>query len=377
MAAARAAGEAAPEREAAGTGGSGGGASGGTGGATDGGKPEGGGGDTPPSTGPGVAAACQQMVQAANAFIATIAGEPAKRSQAVLAFGMRRHFKYTPGDRPGLPLMAMTMPQRDAALALVKTGLSTSGYTKAEDVRRMEIVLDALEDGTNRDPLRYFVAIYGTPAADGDWAWHWEGHHLSLHFTLSKCTAVADAPTFYGTSPARVPTNLPGGAQGAPAAGTRVLGKEEDLARALAMTLSGDAQKRGMAIVANQLREVQDSPARVTPATPAGLAASAMSAAEQDQLKAVIAEYAQSMSPDLAAARLKRLQDAGFDKTTFLWSGSLTAGQAHYYRIQGPTFLVEYLNQQNAANHIHSVWRDFNGDFGEDLLMLHLKEYPH
>ena len=327
--------------------------------------------------GSGVAAACQAMIQAANAFIASIEGEAGKRADALLDFDDRRHFKYTPGDRPGLPLMAMSMPQREAAMALVKTGLSTDGFNKAENVRALEIVLDALGDGNNRNPLLYFLAIYGTPSAEGDWAWHWEGHHLSLHYTVSKCNAVADAPSFYGANPAQVPNNLPGGAQGAPAGGTRVLGEEEDVARMLAMTLSGDDQKRAMAIVDGQLREVQDSPNPVSPANPAGLAASAMSPAEQEQLKAILAVYAENMSPDLAAARLKRIQDADFSKVTFLWSGSLNAGQAHYYRIQGPTFLIEYLNQQGGANHIHSVWRDFNGDFGVDLLQLHLESVPH
>lgn len=357
----------------AGGSGTGGTGTGGTGGGGAGGSSVDGRVEAPPSSGPGIPAACRAMVDAANAFIMTIQGEPAKRSAAVLAFANRRHFKYTPGTRPGLTLGQMTMPQRDAAMALVKTGLSDSGYTKAEQIRLLELVLRAQEGSNTRDPLGYYVAIYGTPAADGDWAWHWEGHHLSLHYTLSKCTAVADAPSFFGTNPAQVGMNVPM----APPMGTRPLGKEEDLARALAMALSGDAAKRAMAIVAGQLREVQDSPAKVNPATPAGLAASAMSPAEQDQLKGVIAEFAQNMSTDLSAARLKRIQDADFTKVSFLWSGSLTAGQAHYFRIQGPTFLVEYLNQQNNANHVHSVWRDFNGDFGEDLLMLHLKQYPH
>jgi hypothetical protein len=352
-----------------GTGGTGGGGAGGTGG-----SPADGGRETPPSSGgPGIPAACRAMVDAANAFIMTIQGEPAKRSAAVMGFAMRRHFKYTPGTRPGLTLGQMSMPQRDAAMALVKTGLSDAGYTKAEQIRMLELVLRAMEGSNTRDPLGYYVAIYGTPAADGDWAWHWEGHHLSLHYTLSKCTAIADAPSFFGTNPARVGTNVPM----APPVGTRPLGKEEDLARALAMALSADSGKSGMAIVANQLREVQDSPAKVSPATPAGLAASAMSPAEQDQLKGVVAEFAQNMSADVAAARLKRIQDADFSKVSFLWSGSLMPNQAHYFRIQGPTFLIEYLNQQNNANHVHSVWRDFNGDFGEDLLMLHLKQYPH
>jgi hypothetical protein len=348
-------------------GGSGGGAGGGGGPA----PADGGSTDAPPSSGGSVTAVCNQMVDAAKAFLAGIAGDGNKPMQAALPFEMRRHFKYTPGTRPGLNLASMTMPQRTQALALVRLALSDSGYQKAEQIRQLEAVLRELEGSNSRDPLGYFLAIYGTPAPDGDWAFHWEGHHLSLHFTLSKCTAVADAPSFFGTNPARVAMQVAGG----PPMGTRVLAKEEDLARALATALSADPQKRAMAIGGTQ-RDVQDSPARVNPATPAGLPVSAMASAEVEQLKTLVAEYVQNLSPDLAAARLKRIQDADFTKVTFLWNGALPSG-AHYYRIQGPTFMIEYLNSQNAANHVHSVWRDFNGDFGDDLLALHLKEFPH
>jgi hypothetical protein len=353
------------------SGGSGGaaGATGGSGGATGG---SGGAGPDGGQPGPGVAAVCGQMVQAANTFIASVMGEPAKLAAASLPFGMQRRFKYTPGDRPGLRMSMMTMPQRDLALALLKTGLGQAGFTKAETIRQLELVLRAQEGSNTRDPLGYYVTVYGTPSMDGTWAWHWEGHHLSLHWTLSRCTAVADAPSFFGANPAQVGGSPPAGA---PAAGTRTLGKEEDLARALAMSLNGDPQKRMMAIGA-QTREVPDSPNAVTPLTPAGIPASAMSPGEQEQLKQLIAEYAQNLTPDLAAARIKRMQDTGLDKVTFYWNGSLNAGQQHYYRIQSPTSMIEYLNAQG-ANHIHSAWRDFNGDFGEDLIRLHMKQYPH
>jgi hypothetical protein len=312
------------------------------------------------------------MVEAANAFIASLGNDAAKRGEALLDFGARKHFQYTPGDRPGLPLASMSMPQQEAARALIKLGLSESGYTKAETIRLLELVLRAAEGSNTRDPSRYFLAVYGTPSAAGDWAWHWEGHHLSLHFTLSKCTAIADAPAFFGANPARVATSV----AGAPPAGTRALAKEEDLARALAMALAADPQKRMTAIVSGQDREVMNTPAKVNPVTPAGLAASGMSPAEVEQLKQLVGAYAENMAADLGAARLRRMQEAGPDKLTFLWSGSLTPGQQHYYRVQGPTFMIEYLNAQG-ANHIHSVWRDFNGDFGEDLLQLHLQQEPH
>jgi hypothetical protein len=77
------------------------------------------------------------------------------------------------------------------------------------------------------------------------------------------------------------------------------------------------------------------------------------------------------MAPDIAAARMGKLRSAGFNNIYFAWAGGFEHGLPHYYRIQGPTFLIEYDNIQNNANHIHSVWRDFSGDFGADLLAEH------
>jgi hypothetical protein len=271
-----------------------------------------------------------------------------------------------------VPLHELDPRQQELALALVATGLSESGFTKAEITRQNELVLRAQENNDGRDPLAYFLAIYGTPATSGSWAWHWEGHHLSLHFTLLDCTRVASAPTFYGANPARVTSSVTGG----PPMGTRNLGREEDLARQLAGALDTDATKRSQAIVPNQSRDTPETTTVMPPGT-RGLLASAMSQNEQDMLRTLIAEYANNLAPELAAERLSRIEDSKLDEVSFLWSGSLMSGQAHYYRVQGPTFLIEYVNEQNNANHIHSAWRDFNGDYGRDLIQEHMQTYPH
>lgn len=319
-------------------------------------------------------AACEAMVSAANAFIAALGSDAAKRAAALKPFSERRHFKYTPGARPGLNLASMTVEQQEKALALVGTGLSQEGFAKAEGVRSLEAVLRARENNQSRDPLGYFVAIYGTPAATANWAWHWEGHHLSLHWTMHGCEAVSSTPAFFGASPARVATQVPGG----PPGGTRVLAKHEDLARELATMLNADPQKRAMAIQPNgPLMDVADSPNRVMAKLPMGLAASAMTPQEAGKLRELVMAYVGSMTPVLAAARMSRLEQDGWDKLTFHWAGSLTADQAHYYRVQGATFIIEYLNAQNDADHIHSAWREFNGDFGDDVISRHLHSSPH
>jgi hypothetical protein len=92
---------------------------------------------------------------------------------------------------------------------------------------------------------------------------------------------------------------------------------------------------------------------------------------------AVIETYTSSMAPDLASERLAQVKSGGVEKITFAWAGQTELGKKHYYRIQGPTFLIEYDNTQNDGNHVHSVWRDFNGDFGRDLLAEHVKGVPH
>jgi hypothetical protein len=350
-------------------------ASGGAGGANVGGAGLAGSGGQGGAAGSGGAtgmASCAEMVSAANAFITEIESDATLRNLALMDFAERVHFKFTPGERPGVPLRDLDQAQRQLALALVATGLSESGFTKAEITRQNELVLRAQENSDDRDPLGYFLSIYGNPSTSGSWAWQWEGHHLSLHFTIQDCTRVASAPTFYGANPARVGTSVSGG----PPMGTRNLGKEEDLARQLAGTLEMDATKRSQAIVAGQSRDTPETTTIMPPGT-RGLLGSAMSQSEKDMLRALIAEYANNLAPELAAERLSRIEDAKLDEVSFLWSGSLMSGQAHYYRVQGPTFLIEYVNEQNNANHVHAAWRDFNGDYGRDLIQEHLQAYPH
>ena len=98
---------------------------------------------------------------------------------------------------------------------------------------------------------------------------------------------------------------------------------------------------------------------------------------QRDLLTKLVDVYVSDMTADVAAERMDRLRKAGLDKIAFAWAGELEVGKRHYYRVQGPTFLIEYDNTQNDANHIHSVWRDFNGDFGEDLLREHVRGVPH
>jgi hypothetical protein len=259
----------------------------------------------------------------------------------------------------------MSAAARAAAHELMKASLSAVGYGKAVNVIRLEGVLREMEmfGGLRRDPDNYFVSIFGTPGPGAAWGWRLEGHHLSLNFTVVPGKPVAVTPAFLGANPAEVRS---GALQG-----LRALGREQDLGRRLAETMD-DAQRRRMVIAARSLGDIVSGPGRSERlATPAGVPAGDLGAAQRELLGRLVEEYARNMRADVADAELRRLREAGLERVHFAWAGPVEAGHAHYYRIQGPTLLIEFDNTQNDANHIHSVWHDPRNDFGADLLRAH------
>jgi uncharacterized protein DUF3500 len=325
------------------------------------------------------------MSAAATKFLASLT--PEQRQQATFAFDtderLRWHFVPTETyPRKGLTIKEMTAAQRKLAHDLLKAGLSQRGYLTASSIMELETVLGALEAAQRaaaaqpprgtplvRDPERYFFSVFGTPSGKDPWGWRVEGHHVSLHFSVVNGTLVASTPSFFGSNPAEV--------REGPKKGLRILGAEEDAARALLGAL--EASQRDKAIVEKTAPNDMLTVANVDikPLSPAGLTADAMTPAQRDLLMKLIDVYTGFMAADLAADRLGRLKKAGVEKIGFAWAGDTEKGKKHYYRVQGPTFLIEYDNTQNDGNHIHSVWRDFNGDFGRDLLREHLKSTPH
>jgi hypothetical protein len=315
------------------------------------------------------------MAAAATRFLAALT--PEQRQQAGFAFEgderLRWHFIPTETfPRKGLLIRNMTQAQRTVAHELLKTGLSQRGYMTASAIMELETVLKALEAPNGRlerDPEKYFFSVFGTPSPKNTWGWRVEGHHISLHFTVVNGAMVAGSPTFFGSNPAEV-------REGAKK-GLRILGAEEDAARALLDAL--DASQRAKAVVDATAPGDMITMANVniTPLAPTGIGADALTAAQRDLLMKLIDVYTGKMAPDIAADRMERLKKAGIEKIGFAWAGATERGKKHYYRLQGPTFLVEYDNTQNDANHIHSVWRDFEGDFGRDLLRDHLRSVAH
>ena len=310
------------------------------------------------------------MTDAARRFLATLS--PPLKAQAQLPFedADRTTWNYVPIERKGVSLKMLDETQRRAAMTLLRTGLSESGYKKAEAIRALEDVLLEMEGARAagmRDREKYHFTVFGEPRAGGTWGWRYEGHHLSQHWTIVNGKAIASTPQFFGVNPAHIREGK--------LAGSRPLAAEEDLAFALLNALDPDQQSRAIVdpkaprdILTTNAREAAMQDER-------GLTFREMSPAQRKQLLALIEEHAGAQAAPLAQERLARLRAAGMDSIRFAWMGARERSEAgHYYRIQGPTFLVEFDNTQNRANHIHQVWRDFKGDFGRDLLAEHYEK---
>lgn len=308
------------------------------------------------------------MVGAAKNFLAALSAE--QKDKAVFPFenDERMNWHYIPRARKGVPFKEMDASQRQLAHAFLSAGLSQRGYLKATTVMSLEKVLHELEKGKNpmRDSDLYYFSVFGEPSESANWGWRVEGHHLSLNFTVVNGQLIAWAPSFFGANPAEVP-------QG-PRQGLRALAREEDLARELVKSLDAKQKAAGVidAKAPSDILTHAEKRAEIGP--PKGLAVSQMNKKQAEMLTALLEEYAGNMPEEVGQARMAAVRKAGLEKIYFAWAGSLERGQGHYYRIQGPTFLIEYDNTQNNANHIHSVWRDFNGDWGLDLLAAHYQQ---
>jgi hypothetical protein len=304
------------------------------------------------------------MRNAAKALVASL--DAAQRAKIQWPFDSeeRLNWHYVPIARKGLPLKEMTEPQRTAALALLGTGLSAAGMTRAQTIRNLEDVLKAQGDRIVRDRDLYFFTIFGNPDS-GSWGWRYEGHHISQNWTIAGGRAIATTPAFFGANPAEVMTG--------PFAGTRALAAEEDLARLLLASFT-EEQRRLVIVSATSPTEIVTTDSRQAAILAnTGLAAGQMTSKQQGLLMSLIEEHASAQVSALAAERLEKIRAAGLSAVRFAWMGAAEKGpgKSHYYRIQGPTFLIEYDNTQDNANHQHVVWRDFNGDFGRDVLGEH------
>ena len=309
-----------------------------------------------------------KMAAAAQKFLGSLS--PEQKTKAAFDFDSKERTRWffvplqdanRKPTRKGLPLEEMTADQKKAALALVAAGTSAQGNKQALTIMSLEAILrDQEKKGAMvRNPDWYFFSIFGTPSKTGKWGWRVEGHHLSLNFTMDGGQVLAATPSFYGANPAEI--------KGGPNKGLRILGQAEDLAFQLFKALDADQKK--IAHQAKQFKEIEQ--AKVTPPArePVGLPAAKMTEEQRGILLKLLRAYTNRMPEEIAAAEWKHVKEGGIDKIHFAFTGADELGKAHTYRIQGPTFVVEFLNEQgdsagNRANHIHSVWRKTKGDFG-------------
>ncbi len=307
-----------------------------------------------------------QMATAASAFLDSLDGEA--RARATYGFGDAERFRWhwtIPESVPrnGLPLGDMTAEQRRRALELLRTSSSAVGYRKSIDIVKLQGVLkQEVGVGSSFDPERYYVTVFGTPGGTRPWGWRFEGHHLSRHFTVVG-DRVGVYPYFLGAWPTRVSAAYGGLAQG-----YRTMPREEDAARTLVRSL-GSRQRRTAIFQAESLTDhVTQNAARVSPLDPVGILVGDLAAQHRRLVTEIVNTYAAVLPADVAGPSLERVDRAGFDRLRFGWAGSLQPGQPQYWRLQGPTFVLEFDNSRNSGTHIHSVWRDFQQDFGRHLV---------
>lgn len=288
----------------------------------------------------------------------------ARRGAALYPFdaGERFDWHYVPRPRPGLHLRDMTASQRRAALGLLHSGLSESGFAAATGIMALEEVLKPREPDMDYEAGNFAFIVFGNPEMGAPWSWRVDGHHLSITFTIVDDETVVALPHFMGANPAAFD------------AGHRVhsvLGGEEGLGRALMLGLEGDLRRRAL-IAAAAPDDILTGPGREHCLRhPAGVPLAALTDGARGGLLELVALYAGRLRPELAEWELNRMREAGVDGLHFAWAGGLAAGEPHYYRIHGPTLVIEYDNTQNRANHIHTVWHDPALDFGRDLLGEH------
>ena len=309
----------------------------------------------------------QRIAEQANRFLGLL--DDGQRKQVLIAFESdnRLDWHYIPRSRSGLTLGEMKPAQADAARALFATVLNEHGLKLLDGVRLVEGVLRE-QQGSFRDPGRYYLSVFGTPGRF-PWGWRFEGHHLSLNVALPAAGHVSVTPFFVGAHPATV--------RDGPNKGFRLLGASEDLARQIMAGLT-EPQRRTALIADRSFGEIVASPQRERDlGQPRGLELAAMDGASRQLVEALMDRFLGTLAPDLVAAQKRRVMEQELDRFRFAWAGSLTPGEAYYFRVHGPATLIEHDNTQNDANHVHSVWRDLAADFGNDALADHYRRQPH
>ncbi len=309
---------------------------------------------------------------AATEFLKSLNTEQRKKTLMPIDDKSRERWHYLPStmfDRGGIPLKELNEKQKNLAFKLLEDHLSKTGYEKVRQIITLEEVLAELSGNSSmRDPEKYSVAIYGNPATEKLWAWSFEGHHISLNFTITD-KKVSVVPRFLGANPATIQTGK--------RKGERTLAEEADLGMELINSLNHEQKQKTIIQDSTFYDIVTRNKSEVSPFDAFGIKMKELNETQKANLQKLIGVYLSVMPKELATKRLENLKKEDFSEIQFGWAGATEKGKPHYYRIQGKSFLIEFDNSQNSGNHIHTVWRDFNGDFGRDLIKEHYKNSNH
>ena len=315
------------------------------------------------------------MAKAAHAFLQTLSEKQKAKIQFSFTEEERYNWHYIPRSRKGLTLNEMNDQQIKAAFALLRTALSDTGFNKTNSIIHLENVLREVENrpanDTYRDPGNYSFSIFGNPATDAIWGWRLEGHHIAFNFSSEDDRLVSGTPGFLGSNPAVV---LSGSEKG-----KYILKDEAELGFALLHSLSKEQTEK--AIISTEAPgEILTAASRYAMINdPKGILYNELNSSQQKIFMQVLSIYIHRYTRFFAEGMMKEIEKAGLNNLRFAWAGDQQPGigHPHYYRIQGPTIIIEYDNTQNNANHIHTVIRDLKNDFGGDELLKHYKNDQH
>jgi hypothetical protein len=317
----------------------------------------------------------QQVLEKANTFLNSLSEELKAKTLFSLEDSERFNMNYVPIPREGATFHDFNEAQKTAALDLLRASLSKEGFRKSQEIMELEKVLRIIENDDNdkmpdgrprRDPLNYHFCIFGNPSKDKPWGWRFEGHHLSLNFTSTDGAISSSTPTFFGTNPGIV--------RSTEYKGMEVLKKEAELGFQLVNSLNKEQLNTVLFtdVAPNDIISLTKRNAEKL--EPLGLSYSDLTKNQQKTFMALLELYLNNFEHEFAEGFRDKINQAGIDKLYFAWAGSLQPGKGHYFRIQGPTLLIEYDNTQNNANHVHTVVRDLTNDYGEDVLKAHYEK---
>ncbi|MEO8763583.1 MAG: DUF3500 domain-containing protein [Ginsengibacter sp.] len=316
----------------------------------------------------------KNMQAAASNFLSTLTTEQTAKAQFALDSEERYHWRFVPvNDRQGITVNELNTTQRDAAMKLLHTVLSDTGYNKVTSIMQLENVLKNIEnrpaDDHYRDPGKYFFTIFGTPAPGNIWGWRLEGHHIAFNFSSEDNKLVSGTPSFLGSNPAII---LSG-----PEKGKQILKNETELGFALLHSLDPEQMKLTLMATEAPAEIITSNDRKAMITDPRGILYNGLNIEQQKMFLELLSVYIHRYTASFAVSMMQEIEDAGLKNLRFTWAGSLQPGKAHYYRIQGPTLIIEYDNTQNNANHVHTVIRDLKHDFGGDELLEHYKRFTH